>query len=265
MDLNLNASMSIPEVNVRIEARNEKTGKITYEIERHNRVMKSAILTLIRVINGEFSEADDMTVNTNKRFQLYNFIPRYIGFGSNVISGSAVTSVTNEVTVNDTRLLNEIYYAPGTPRMKLTQRNIIENRLTAPYIKLTIKHYVPVTAYVGESIAEAGLFTEATGNNLWARVTFPKFIKDEATVIDVTWEITIVSMETRDSAYDTVDKSALWASFESAFDKMVVQNPNYLNLTNALKEGIKSYASQSDSQDIIDQKTVNIVTETENI
>ena len=247
MDLNLNASMGMPEVNVRIEARNVKTGKITYEIERHNRVMKSAILTLIRVINGEFSEADDMTVNTNKRFQLYNFIPRYIGFGSNVVSGSAVTSVTNEVTVNDTRLLNEIYYAPGTPRMKLTQRNIIENRLTAPYIKLTIKHYVPVTAYVGES------------------VTFPKFIKDEATVIDVTWEITIVSMETRDSAYDTVDKSALWASFESAFDKMVVQNPNYLNLTNALKEGIKSYASQSDSQDIIDQKTVNIVTETENI
>lgn len=264
MNVNLNASIGFPEVNVRIEARNVHTGKVTYEIEKHNRVMKSSILTLIRVINGEFSEADDLTVNTNKRFQLYNFIPRYIAFGTNVASGSN-PGVTTEVTVNDTKLLNEIKYSEDASRMKLTQRNIIENRLNSPYIKLIIKHYVPMTAYVNKKLGEAGLFAEATGNNLWARVTFPPFVKDEATVIDVTWEITIVSMETSDSPYDTIDKSALWNSIDSAFSKMVVQNPSYLVLTEALKEGIKTYASQSDSQDVVDEKTVRIITETAGI
>lgn len=264
MNLNVGTSMAIPEVNVRIEARNVNTGKVTYQIEKHNRVMKSSLLTLIRVINGEFSEADDITVNTNKRFQLYNFIPRFIAFGSNVATGSN-PGVTTEVTINDTKLLSEINYSKDASRMKLTQRNIIENNLYTPYIKLIIKHYVPVTAYVNEKIAEAGLFTEETGNNLWARVTFPTFTKDEATVIDVTWEITIVSMETSDSPYETVDKSGLWNAIDSAFSKMTLQNANYLDLTNALRDGIKSYASQSDSQDIVDEKTVKIITETNKI
>ena len=245
------AGIGVPNVNVHIQARNVETGEITYDIEKHNRVMKSSLYSLARVINGEFCTADNITINNNRRFQLYNYIPRYIALGSNVAPAGKPnnTNVSTEVTINDSCLLNEFNY----PRMKLTQKNLIEDRYNAPYIKLTIKHYVPVTAFVGEEIAEAGLFCEETGNNLWARITFPRFKKDDVTVVDITWEITIISLESTDEPYVDIDKSGLWSSFTNAFGILVNKYGSDLNnLMSLLEEGIKVYASQ-----YVDQQTVS--------
>ena len=266
------AGIGIPNVNVHIQARNVKTGEITYDIEKHNRVMKSSLYTLARVINGEFCTADNDTINNNKRFQLYNYVPRYMALGSNVApaSGRSNTNVSSEVTINDNCLLNELNY----PRMKLTQKNLIEDRYSAPYIKLTIKHYVPVTAFVGEEIAEAGLFCEQTGNNLWAIITINKNKKDDVTVVDITWEITIISLESTDDPYVDVDKSALWQSFETTFG--ILENKygqpitggtgtDLSTLMKLLEEAIKIYASQYANQTTVGEITQKLSLEADKV
>ena len=60
---------------------------------------------MLRAINGEYSRCDDKTVEINKRFQLYNYIPRFIAFGNG----------DSEIDVNDVKLDSELDY----PRMKL--------------------------------------------------------------------------------------------------------------------------------------------------
>lgn len=140
----------------------------------------------------------------------------------------------------------------------MTQRNVITNRYNDPYIKLTIKHYIPVTAYVGESIAEAGLFTDKTGNNAIARITFDRFIKDEETVIDVTWEITIVSMESENEAYVSIDKQDLKTSIGDALDRIGSNYADIKDLCDVLKQGITDYGRSDVSQQAVDTDTSEI-------
>ena len=236
-------TMGMPNVNVRLVCRNVRTGETTRVIETHNRVLKFALYGLIRFINGEF--------NTSTPLQIQDYIPRYLALGSNIATGTNSGGVTSEVTVNDTRLLSELNH----PRTRLTQRNIITNRYNDPYIKLTIKHYIPVTAYVGESLAEAGLFTEETGNNAWARITFDRFIKDEETVIDITWEITIVSIASEKEAYVSIDKSLLYSSITDTITLIRNHYPNLKQLCANLNKGILDYGKSDVSQKQIDEDT----------
>lgn len=221
-------------INVRLSMRDSLTGRIKHTVEGHNRVTKSAIMGLIRFINGEFNDTTPITI--------LDYIPRYLALGSNT-AGTINPGVTSEVTVNDTKLLSEI-----SPRIKLTQRNIIENRYTNPYIKLTIRVFIPVDQFVGENLGEAGLFTGETGNNCWARITFEPFTKEVNTVIDVTWEITIVSMESSNQPYEDIDKEILKLAIDNALDKISTAQPSYKSLCDQLKSGYKLYASSTATQ-----------------
>lgn len=176
-----------PYFNVRILKRDARTGRILEQRDRKNRVTKMALMGIVRFINGEFNETtpDDM----------YMYIPHYLALGSNKAS-TVNPGVTSEVTVNDSKLLDEI-----SPRILLTQRNIIENIESNPYIKLTIKCYIQEDAFVDETIGEAGLFSKESGANCWARIAFDPFKKGEGEVIDVTWEITVLSVG--DNKYPT--------------------------------------------------------------
>lgn len=252
-DLITSTTMGVPNVNVRMEFRNIKTGEIVNLVETHNRVTKHALFGLIRFIDGEF--------NQSTPHQLASYIPRYFALGSNVATGGSTGGVTTEVTVNDTRLLSEIDY----PRTRLIQKNIITNNYNNPYIKLTIRHYIPNNAYVGESLAEAGLFTDETGNNCWARITFDRFEKDEETVIDITWEITIVSMESEKDPYVSLDKSELFKAMNDALDKIGNNYSNLNNLCVAIKQGILDYGKLDVSQETIDQDARKIEEEATNI
>lgn len=242
-DLNAIATMGIPNVNVRMEFRNIKTGKIVNLVETHNRVTKHALLGMIRMIDGEF--------NSSTPFQIANYIPRYFALGSNQALGNNNAGITTEVTVNDTRLLSEIDY----PRTRLIQKNIITNRYNDPYIKLTIRHYIPNNAYVDQSLAEAGLFSDKTGNNCWARITFDRFVKDDETVIDITWEITIVSMESEKDPYTSIDKLNLYKAMKEGLEEIGNSYPNLKDLCDAIQTGITDYAKKDASQQLIDSDT----------
>ena len=67
-------------VNVKITKRNKYTGKVMETREGHNRCLRMQLMGLIKFLNGEFIE-DNPWVS-------YQWIPRYLGLGTNVASGS---------------------------------------------------------------------------------------------------------------------------------------------------------------------------------
>ena len=170
-----------PMNNVRIIRRDGRTGKEIARIEEHNRVTKLALMGIVRMINGEFNESTPEDIN--------NYIPKYLAIGSNRAS-IVNEGVTSEVTVDDAKLLDEL-----SPRILLTQKNILENRVNNPYVKLTIKVFIPVDHYVNETIGEAGLFVKESGNNCWSRVAFTPFVKEVNEAVDITWEIKLLSIQ----------------------------------------------------------------------
>lgn len=235
-------ALGAPDINVKMVCRNVRTGKVTNTIETHNRFLKNGIYGLVRFLNGEFN-------NTTPE-QLKDYIPRYFALGSNLAHGDS-GGVTTEVTVNDTRLLSELDH----PRSRLVQRNIITNRYSDPFIKLTIKHYIPVTAYVGESLAEAGLFTNETGNNAIARIVFDRFVKDSETVIDVTWEITIVSIASEKEAYVITDKADLYDTIKSSIETIGTNYSHMQNLCQTISDAVTVYSRSDASQATVDAAT----------
>lgn len=211
VDLIPSFSQILPRFNVRI-IRRTANGRELDRREGKNRVTKLALMGIIRMINGEFTNKTPEDID--------NYVPHYLALGSN--SGDNINpGVTSAVTVNDSKLLHEI-----SPRIKLTQRNIIENRETNPFIKLTIRVFIPVDQYVGETIGEAGLFTKESGNNCWARIAFEPIQKQANEVLDVTWEITVMSVG--NTVYPTsltLDKSSFTIS---KADQRVIITPTVL-------------------------------------
>lgn len=236
-------------INVTLTMRHSETNEVLKTIKKHNIVSKAAVLSLVRLIDGKFCNADNKNLNRSGRLALDNYIPHYFAMGSNVASSESY-GVSSISTINDSRLLSEY---TDYPRMRISQRNLIENKPTNPYVKLNIRHYVPVSAYPEYKLGEAGLFTSETGNSCWARVTFEPFIKEPLTVIDVLWEITIVSLESTNQIYDTIDKSSLWNAMEDACIKIREETPKLESFSNALQQAMKDYGSDTVTQEEVDR------------
>lgn len=271
------AGVAFPEINVNIKIRNSITGETIREINEHNRVCRIPLYNILRAINGEFSECDDQTVAINKRYQLYNFIPRYLAFGygdeSNRIDPivkpgeevGTIKTVNKDIDVNDTKLENELTYIDEDtkqkvfyPRMKITRAKQFENNYNSPYIKVIIKHFIPMTELVGEWISEAGLFCEETGDNLWARITFDRFKKDDTMVIDLTWSITIVIIETEEERYNMVDKLGLKKSIRDSL-AWLGTNPKYSKIAEILNRANDAFENKDISQSKIDGITLELM------
>lgn len=185
--------------NVYITQRNKRTGRVIKEVIGSNRVTKLALMGLIKFTNGEFNPSSPEYMEFHKKY-----IPSYLALGTNITT-EINEGVSSIVEVNDAKLLSEIVDKSNgsSLRIKLPQRNIINNRYTDPYIKLTIKCYIPETQFNGEVIREAGLFTDSTGNNCWARIALPDPItKTDDSVLDIVWELTFVSMESTSQPYE---------------------------------------------------------------
>lgn len=81
--------------------------------------------------------------------------------------------------------------------MKLPERNKIINKSSQSYIQLVISTYLPEEYYNNQTIAEAGLFSQATGNNCLFRITFDGIKKTKDSVVEVTWTISIISVDSQ--------------------------------------------------------------------
>jgi len=179
--------------NVTIKRRS-KTGKILEERHAKNRVTRLMLYGIGKFLLGHF--------NNSSPDKIYEHIPRYLALGTNVAPlDETNVGVGINSTVNDTRLLNEIKYATvkgGTEtvnRIWIAERNMckLNTKFSDPFIKLTIKTYVSSYQYDGVTIGEAGLFSKEQNNNCLARVCFAPITKNPGEVLDIQWDITLLS------------------------------------------------------------------------
>ena len=238
-------------VNVRLTKRDKKTGRVLEKREGHNRCLKMQLMSIIKYLNGEFNTSSPIMGDAGDPLY-YDWIPRYLGVGTNTATmGSTTASVTTEVTVNDTRLLSEI-----SPRVKLPDRHSIVNRSGQNYIQLVIDTYLPSEYYNDEIIAEAGLFSNATGNNCLFRITFDGISKDEDSVIQVTWTISVISIDSQNEPYEEVDKSGLREIMDRSLDKFGELYSSLTQICNDFKTtGLATLVKSDASQDEVDVAT----------
>lgn len=234
-------------INVEINKRDKKTGRVLESRHVHNRCLRLQLLALAKFLNGEFNST------TNDYQIIESWIPRYLGVGTNIASPDSQSSITTHVQVNDTRLLSEI-----SPRMKLQDKHKIVNRTTQSYIQLIISTYLPEHLYNGYTIKEAGLFSKATGNNCLFRVVFDGIQKTEDSVVEVNWTISIISVDSHNQPYEEVDKTDLKLSIDTMLERFVLLYDNFEEPCRRLKEAIEEYASQSSTQETVDVDTASM-------
>ena len=174
--------------------RRSKNGKILEQRFAKNRVTRLMLYGIGKFLLGHF--------NNSTPDKIYEFIPRYLALGTNTpgVDYQSV-NVSTLSSVNDTRLLNEITKSStvGTEesvkRIWIAERNMckINTKFSDPYIKISIKTYVSSNHYDNMSIGEAGLFSKEKDNNCLARVCFSPITKNPGEVLDIQWDITLLS------------------------------------------------------------------------
>ena len=179
--------------NVKI-CRRSKTGKILEERFAKNRVTRLMLYGIGKFLLGHY--------NNSTPDKIYEVIPRYLALGTNTpgvdYKDAGVTTISS---VNDTRLLNEIKYASTTgasesvKRIWIAERNMckLNTKFSDDFIKISIKAYISSNHYDGMSIGEAGLFSKEKDNNCLARVCFSPIVKNPGEVLDIQWDITLLS------------------------------------------------------------------------
>ena len=211
--------------NVCLTKRDKKTGKVLQQVEGHNRCLRMELMGITKFLNGEFN-------NTN--YQLaYDWVPRYLGLGTNVATVDSSSNIKTEVQINDTRLLDEI-----SPRLKLPDRNKVVNRTSQSYVQLIITTYLPEEYYNGQTIREAGLFSKATGNNCLFRIVFDEITKERDSVVEVTWTISVISIDSHNEPYEEYSKADLREAINEVIERTAELYPPYLDIVTDFEDCI---------------------------
>lgn len=174
--------------------RRSKNGKILEQRFAKNRVTRLMLYGIGKFLLGHF--------NNSTPDKIYEYIPRYLALGTNTPGPDAsIAGVGRTSSVNDTRLLNEITQSStngiseSVKRIWIAERNMckLNTKFSDPFIKVSIKTYVSSNHYDGMDIGEAGLFSKEKNNNCLARVCFPTIRKNPNEVLDIQWDITLLS------------------------------------------------------------------------
>lgn len=163
-----------------------------------------------------------------------DYIPKYLAVGSNEPEPNGMPDVSTAVKVTDQSLYHELddSAVTGEPsekhRIKLNRANYVEDIENEPWLKIQYEAYIPEDRYVNETIGEMALMTRPTGWNAFARVTgFEPFKKIPHTVVQVIWEITILSVESSERLVPPI-KTHLREAIEKAINVLQVykEDPN---------------------------------------
>lgn len=203
-------------VNVKI-IQTRTDGTLIRETSVKNRILKQyGLYSYARFVLGSF--------NNGSIFDWKQYVPKFLAVGTNKAPLTGAPGTETAVNFTDISLFHEINDCDitGEPiehnRIKLNRVNYIEDIETDPYVKLQFEAYIPEDRFVNCEIGEMALMTMPTGWNAYARITgFPSFIKEPRTIVQVIWEITIISIESSDR-YSPVIKKYLLESIEKAID-----------------------------------------------
>lgn len=251
--------------NVRI-IQTSTDGTLIRDTAVKNRVLKEyGLYSYCRFILGSF--------NNGSLWDWKQYVPKYLAVGTNKAPLTGAPGTDTAVQITDISLFHEIddCAVTGEPiennRIKLNRANYIEDNEDDPYIKIQFEAYIPEDRFVNCEIGEMALMTMPTGWNAYARITgFPEIKKIPNTVIQVIWEITIISIESSDR-YTALVKKYLLEAVEKAIDVLYVDTIDPEGLTGArlalekliqphTKEGTGLYYLLNDNN-MITQNTIN--------
>lgn len=207
-------------VNVKIIRKNSD-GSLISETDVKNMVLKTyGLYSYVRFILGSF--------NNGSIYDYKQYVPKYLAVGSNSYPLTGAPGTDTAVQITDISLFHELddTAVTGEPiennRIKLNRANYIEDNEKDNYLKIQYEAYIPEDRFVGQTIGEMALMTMSTGWNAFARITgFEPFKKEPNTVIEVIWEITIISIESS-NRYHPLVKKYLREAIEKAIDVLQV-------------------------------------------
>lgn len=218
-------------VNVKIIRKNSD-GSLISETDVKNMVLKTyGLYSYVRFILGSF--------NNGSIYDYKQYVPKYLAVGSNSYPLTGAPGTDTAVQITDISLFHELddIAVTGEPiennRIKLNRANYIEDNEKDNYLKIQYEAYIPEDRFVGQTIGEMALMTMPTGWNAFARITgFEPFKKEPNTVIEVIWEITIISIESS-TRFTPVNKTSLRESIEKAINVLQVDKEDPEGLTGA--------------------------------
>lgn len=232
-------------VNVEIKGIDKNTGEVKIQRRGHNRALRYQLVGISKFLQGAFNESNP--------FATYkNWIPRYLALGTNTASYGEETNVTTVVDINDTRLLDEI-----SPRIALPENNLVINNSRQSFVQLVINTYVPSTLFNGITIREAGLFSNASGNNCLFRIAFDGIDKTEDLILEVNWVISIISIDSGNQPYVGVDKTDLRNAIHQILRRFGTVAPDINTFCLHLINAVEEYADPASTQQTVDtQKNI---------
>lgn len=218
--------------NVRILSRDSKTEGLIRDLTVKNMVLKEyGLYSYMRFILGSF--------NNGSIWDWNQYVPKYLAVGSNQapMTGYPGTETTTQIT--DLSLFHELDdstqtgESPENNRIKLNRANYIEDNEQENYLKVQFEAYIPEDRYVGMTIGEMALMTMNKGWNAYARITgFEPFVKSKHEVIQVIWEISIISIESSDR-FKPLVKQYLLEAIEKAINVLQVDKEDPVGLKGA--------------------------------
>lgn len=211
------------------------SGKIINEYNVKNAVLKEyGLYSWVRFIIGDF--------HNNQLLDEGQYIPKYLGVGSNQAPSNGAPGTDTAVKITDVSLYNEINDSSvtGEPitknRIKLNRANYIEDIEDQNWLKIQYEAYIPEDRFVNMTIGELALMTKETGWNAFARITgFEPFVKVPHSVVQVIWEITIISIESSTRFVPPV-KTYLREAIEKAINVLQEYTTDPSGLTGARVE-----------------------------
>ena len=231
--------------NVCLTKRDKKTGKVLQQVSGHNRCLRMQLMGITKFLNGEFNNTTYQTA--------YDWLPRYLGLGTNVATVDSSSTIKTEVQVNDTRLLDEI-----SPRLKLPDRNKVVNRTSQSYVQLIITTYLPEEYYNGQTIREAGLFSKASGNNCLFRIVFDDITKERDSIVEVTWTISVISIDSQNEPYEEYSKQDLREIINEVIERTAELYPPYANIIQDYEDCIYECIRTDSTEESIEAATLKM-------
>lgn len=232
-------------VNVRLNKIDKKTGMILETREGHNRCLRMQLMGITKFLNGEFNDTGYLAAQ--------DWIPRYLGLGTNTATVDSKSTIKTEVQLNDTRLLDEI-----SPRLKLPDRNVVVNRTSQNYVQLVITTYLPEEYYNGQIIREAGLFSKASGNNCLFRIVFDDITKERDSVVEVTWTISVISIDSQNEPYEEYSKADLRESLNLIIERTAELYPPYEDIVTDLEDAIYECIRTDSTEESLESATIKM-------
>lgn len=196
-------------------------GRLINEYTVKNMVTKPfALYSIVHFWLGSFKN--------NNLLDEGQYIPKYLAVGSNEPEMNGAPGTSTSVKVTDMSLYHEINDCDvtGEPlsknRIKLNRANFVEDETNEPWLKIQYEAYIPEDRFVNATIGEFALMTQETGWNAFARVTgFEPFKKVPNSVVQIIWEITVLSVESSERLVPPV-KTYLREAIEKAVDVLQI-------------------------------------------